>query len=59
MHLVKEHIFEMAQDGAKVTEEERLHLKRCKECENLFRMFVLQRFYAQRETQLTLVECSR
>lgn len=48
MHLVKEHIIEMAQEGAKLTDEERLHLKQCQHCESLFRMFVLQRFYTQR-----------
>jgi hypothetical protein len=55
MHLVKEHIHEMAQEGAKLTNEERLHLKQCEECAGLFRMFVLHRFYTQREH--LLVEC--
>jgi hypothetical protein len=49
MHLVKEHIHEMAQEGAKLTNEERLHLQQCEECAGLFRMFVLHRFYTQRE----------
>jgi hypothetical protein len=48
MHLVKEHILEMSQEGTKLTSEERLHLKDCEDCSSLFRMFVLYRFYAQR-----------
>jgi hypothetical protein len=53
MHLVKEHIVEMAQEGAKLTDEERLHLKQCQHCESLFRMFVLQLFYTQRRREKT------
>jgi hypothetical protein len=56
MHLVKDHIFEMAQEGAKVTAEEQLHLKRCEDCASLFRMFVLHRFYTQRTPEQRLVE---
>jgi hypothetical protein len=55
MHLVEEHIREMAQEGAKLTNEERLHLEQCEECASLFRMFVLHRFYTQREH--LMVEC--
>jgi hypothetical protein len=57
MHLVKEHILEMAQEGTKLTDEERLHLKQCEDCSSLFRMFVLHRFYTQRKHEQTLVEC--
>jgi hypothetical protein len=49
MHLVKEYIREMAQDGAKVTNEAHLHLKQCGDCGNLFRLFVLYRFYTERQ----------
>ena len=57
MHLVKDHIFEMAQEGAKLTNEEQLHLKQCDECSSLYRMFVLHRFYTQRTPEESLVEC--
>jgi hypothetical protein len=57
MHLVKDHILEMAQEGAKLTNEEQLHLKQCEECSRLYRMFVLQRYYTQRSLDESLVEC--
>jgi len=57
MHLVKEHLFEMAQEGAKLTKEERLHLENCKDCSNMFRMFVLHRYYRQRASEQLQVEC--
>jgi hypothetical protein len=57
MHLVKDHIFEMAQEGAKLTNEESLHLRQCEECAGMFRMFVLHRFYTQRTPDEALVEC--
>jgi hypothetical protein len=48
MHLHDEHIFEMAQEGAKLTPEEREHLRDCAECGELFRTFVLQHVFKQR-----------
>jgi hypothetical protein len=48
MHLVKDYIREMAQEGATLTNEAHLHLKQCGECSNLFQMFVLHRFYTER-----------
>ncbi len=57
MHLVKDYIREMAQEGAKLTDEAHLHLKQCGECGNLFRMFVLYRFYTERTYEERLVEC--
>lgn len=56
MHLVKEHIHEMAQQGTKLTDEERLHLRNCEDCTGLFRLFVLQQFYTDREVLETLQE---
>ena len=57
MHLVKEHLFEMAQEGAKLTNEEKLHLDNCKECNTLFRMFVLHGYYTKRAGKHRQVEC--
>jgi hypothetical protein len=48
MHLHDEHILEMAQEGAKLTPEEREHLRDCAECGELFRTLVLQHVYKQR-----------
>lgn len=45
MHLIKEHIHEISQEGANVTDEERQHFRDCEDCTNLFRIFVLQRVY--------------
>jgi len=50
MHLVQDYIRELAQEGAELTNEAQLHLKHCGECGNLFRMFVLYRFYKERRT---------
>ena len=47
MHLDKEHVFEMAQEGAKLTKEEQVHLRNCDECGNLYRTFVLHRYYGR------------
>jgi hypothetical protein len=51
MHLVEDYIREMAQEEAKGTNEAHAHLKQCGECGNLFRMFVLHRFYTERPRQ--------
>lgn len=48
MHLHDENIFEMAQEGAKLTPEEREHLRDCAECGELFRTLVLQHVCKQR-----------
>jgi hypothetical protein len=57
MHLVEQHIFEMAQEGATLTKEEQLHLQQCEDCGNLFRLFVLKRFYTKRTIEKSCVEC--
>jgi hypothetical protein len=59
MHLVKEHIFELAQEGAKLSNEEQLHLKQCEECGSLYRVFVLQRFYTEQTFEQPLSEYLR
>jgi hypothetical protein len=48
MHFDKDHIHQIAQEGIKLSEEERGHLKNCGLCAELFRMFVLQDIYIQR-----------
>jgi len=57
VHLLKEHIHELAQEGAKLGRDERLHLKDCDDCANQFRLFVLQRFYMERTSRPFELKC--
>jgi len=55
MHFGEDNILEMSREGSKLTARERLHLEQCEECGDLFRMFVLHRFYSQRELEQSLM----
>jgi hypothetical protein len=48
MHLKADYILEKSQEGATLTDHDKLHLKQCVECSSLFRLFVLDRFYSKR-----------
>ena len=55
MHLVKEHIHQLAQEGAKLTREERLHLQDCEDCRTVSNV-VPQRFYE--DGQVAHLKCN-
>jgi hypothetical protein len=48
MHLKTDYILEKAQQGAILTDDDKLHLQECVECGSLFQLFVLDRHYSER-----------
>jgi hypothetical protein len=56
MHLKTDYILEKSQQGAILTDDDKLHLKQCVECASLFRLFVLDRFYSERTPEQLSVE---
>jgi hypothetical protein len=56
MHLKTDYILEKSQQGATLTDDDKLHLQQCVECTSLFRLFVLDRFYSERTPEHLPVE---